>query len=551
MNKKIALILCTLLISSSFTFAQNKSDSLIMRDLLLEKDYSPQIENAGKIYQNPATEAIKTNKQEVKFATSANRLSLDKDFVPLQAAEAKVDFPAQNKWGYARLGTAGLRLLGDAQVNILHQERQRLELNWNSHMQRRPIPLSAYNFDNHNQASLAYQYHFDRSVLRASLSEAYDSWNYADFGYGKQQARSSDSHLQLAWASKPWGKDFNYDIQAESYLFYINPFEKIAASDSYTPINEKALEYEVDLSAKFSYRIEEDLLAHTQLTFKHLGYGMDSHLNDLYWFDLHPSIDYRWKLWQFSLGAHLSDIIGKESKIKLAATASAARNIGEKAAFQLSIDGGERVFSLRESFHINPYLTTNDRIEALYSPLKAQADIQWNPFDVLQVSAVAGYQHIRNLTQITATKHTQTSPEQNHVINFAFKQQNADIAFVGAGVAFNYTKMFRLSANTRYLHANKDLAYLPTWTIDAALDFRPIEKLSLSMVYHAALQRHIPLENAKQHFHGITTCLTYQLSKRWDIFLQTHPYSSKRFMYWNHNYSLVIGRPSLGASYSF
>ncbi|MBO7324791.1 MAG: hypothetical protein J6U57_05165, partial [Bacteroidales bacterium] len=83
MNKNIAIILCTLLISSSFTFAQNKSDSLIMRDLLLEKDYSPQIENAGKIYQNPATEAIKTNKQEVKFATSANRLSLDKDFVPL------------------------------------------------------------------------------------------------------------------------------------------------------------------------------------------------------------------------------------------------------------------------------------------------------------------------------------------------------------------------------------------------------------------------------------------------------------------------------------
>ena len=63
MNKKYLTLFFCAFIASLSLFAQNQSDSLIMRDILLEKDYSPQIENAGKVYQTPGTEALNTNKQ--------------------------------------------------------------------------------------------------------------------------------------------------------------------------------------------------------------------------------------------------------------------------------------------------------------------------------------------------------------------------------------------------------------------------------------------------------------------------------------------------------
>jgi hypothetical protein len=125
--------LCFLLVLSGlFTMsavAQTDRDSLIRRDLLLEKEYNPMLETAGKIYRVPETEELKTKGTEVRFSLSEAPTLTPGEYVPLRAAEARTYFPAREQKAYVRLG-AGYDWsgLGDLQWNILKGSKHLLDL---------------------------------------------------------------------------------------------------------------------------------------------------------------------------------------------------------------------------------------------------------------------------------------------------------------------------------------------------------------------------------------------------------------------------------------
>ncbi len=526
MNKKYLTLFFCAFIASLSLFAQNQSDSLIMRDILLEKDYSPQIENAGKVYQTPGTEALNTNKQPVKFATEGNRIDIDKDYVPMQAAEAKVDFPAQDMFGYVRLGLGNLSANGHAQLNILRQDRQRLETSLQGHYFPRFTKYADETFYNNlGKLQVDYQYDFNAFALTASLKENYQTWNrHLAATSNEDIARSSDSRLQVGIASKPWGNDFNYSILAEAGLFYLDQLKGGLAG---------RMERELNMAAAFSYQIDDNWTALLDVDFKNTGYSKIS-LNDLYWFDIQPKATYRWKLWNFALGMHLSDIVGKESSFKVAAIASAERTLGEKAAFSLNIDGGERVYSYRDGFALNPYMTFDERIQASYSPIDAKANILWNPLNELQLRAEGGYQYLQKLAQFDASN-----------LNAALSYLNTNVFYAGAGMDVRYGKMLRLSADVQYRHYDKDVNYLPALQCNAALDFRPIENLSITGTYHCDA-----LRTAASDYHYFAAGINYRLTKRWDIFAQASKRLDPQFGFWQEEGAKALVF-HVGASYSF
>ncbi len=549
MNKKFLMLLCGAFITSVYIFdtvAQSKSDSLIMRDILLEKDYSPQIENAGKVYQTPELEAIKTNKQAVQFAVSGNPLALDKDYVPLQAAEAKTEFPDQKRWGFVRLGFGNhLDLLGDAQVNIVRQERQRMGINLHSHSF---LSLTQpYNrdfaYEDQHFGQINYQYHFNECELRASFVEDFRQWNYllgGDYDGLQKNQWTSDSHLSLGIASKPWGKDFNYDIMIDGHLFCLGN----ERNNAHGPI-----ERELTLTTGFSYRIDEVWTASLDLEFRNMGYNSAA-LKDIFWFDIQPMVSYRWRLWDLSLGLHLSDIIGKESSFKVAGIASASRNLGEHAAFRLSLDGGEKVYAYREGFTVNSYLNPKERLQASFSPVHLNARLQWNPVDMLQLRAEGGYQYLMNMVQFSAVD----TSSKKELAFYEVSYLNTNILYTGAGLDFRWGKMLRMSGDFQYLHYGKDIWYTPGLLVDAALEFHPIGNLSLTADYHWSGLRHAPGKNGERlslhDYHYYAASLTYQIGKV-GVFAQCRSYLSPQYGLWNKEHHSGWTLAIIGASYTF
>ena len=555
MNRKNLLILgFALMLGGTQVWSQTRSDSLLTRDLLLEKDFTPQVEHSGKVFQMPETESLKTNRQSLKFATGSNLLTLDNDYVPMRPAEARVNFPHQDYSSYARLATSGLHFLADGQWNILHQERQRLELLMHSRVQERPFftePQRAFN--NHSQLLANYQYHFNCCALTASLEESYRSWNYAINGLSRGDdgvpgnSRSSDTRLSLGIASKPWDKDFNYHLHADGHIFYLDRPDERASGQS---------ERSLDMRGGASYHIGDNWLAQLDVDARYLSYSASTHLTSLFWFDIKPQATYSWRLWDFSLGAHLSSTLAETNSFKFAAMASAKRGLGEKAAFCLSLDGGERLYSYRESFKINPYLDFGEKIASSYSPVHLNADLQWNPIDMLQIRAEAGYQYLQNLAQFSPVRETSAGVALGPT--FGLSYLDSHIMYIGSGADFSYGQLLRLSGDIRFQHFDKQLCYLPAWTLNMALELRPTAKLSLSANYFAALQRYMPstAEGSRlkmNDFHYWQACLSYQLTRQWDIFAQYHPFSDTNFAMWNSSYSGFFPAcfPLVGASFTF
>lgn len=537
MNKKLTIFWCSIMMAGLGALAQQKSDSLIMRDLLLEKDYSPQIENAGKVYHSPGTEDIKTNKQAVNFATEGHLIALDKDLVPMQVAESKIDFPEQNRAAYVRLG-GGTRanILADAQMNLIRQERQRLEaqayvrsLPWKKFLQDK-AGNSVYRGD------VRYQYHFNTCALSASISEEYRHWSSLT---NTQASWSSDSRLGVNFASKNWDKDFSYALGADAHLFHFgNP--DIAGS---------ALERELNIDADLSYRINDKWKASLDIDLRNMGYER-APLSDIFWYDIQPSVLYRWRLWNLGLGLHLSDIIGKDSPFRVAAKASASRSLGEKAAFRLSLDGGENVYSYREGFDINPYLNPKERLQASYSPLHIDAHILWNPLNMLQLEAQVGYQHLRNMaqfSQVDSIKHINDQVFHSSYIN-------TNVLYAKAAFDFRYGKILHMSGDISYRHYDKQVWNCPALMAHASLEVKPMEALSLTADYHWAGLRYGNyigydyLRLSDHYYYALS--LAYQW-KKCGVFAQCRSLLDPQYAFWNNQAKFGDLLVLIGASYTF
>lgn len=537
MNKKLTIFWCGLLMAGFTALSQQKSDSLIMRDLLLEKDYSPQIENAGKVYHSPGTEEIQTNKQAVNFATEGHLITLDKDLVPMQMAESKIDFPEQDKPAYLRLGGGTrLNLLADAQVNFIRQERQRLEAQ--AYVRSLPFDKTTKDIAVNSvyRGDLRYQYHFNTCALSASLSEDYRNWSNLS---NTQTSWSSDSRMTVGFASKNWGNDFQYAVHADAHLFHFGKMD----------IKGSALERELTVNTDLSYRIDDNWKASLDIDIKNVGYE-HADLNALFWYDIQPSLSYRWRLWDLALGLHLSDIVGKESPFRVAATASASRSLGENAAFRLSLDGGEKVYSYREGFDINPYLNPKERLQASYSPLHLDAQLVWNPWNMLQLEAQVGYQHLRNMahfSRVDTIRHIST-------VNYNSVYTNANVLYAKGGFDFRYGKFLRMSGDVSYRHYDKKLWYAPGLIAHASLEMKPTEALSLTADYHWAGLRYGDYPGydyvRMTDYYYYALSLSYQWRK-WGVFTQCRSLLDPQYKFWNpytkFNDLVVL----IGASYSF
>ena len=117
------------LLCSVQALAQTNQDTLIQRDLILEKDYVPVIESTDKLLILPETEPLTQKKRNADFSLSGSPAPLKGVYVPLPAPTLITEYPASKKWGYFSFaGGSKTAFLGDAQVNLLRQSKQTLDV---------------------------------------------------------------------------------------------------------------------------------------------------------------------------------------------------------------------------------------------------------------------------------------------------------------------------------------------------------------------------------------------------------------------------------------
>ncbi len=574
MNKIPFLLAAFGCLSSAFA----QTDTLIQRDILLEKNYVPIVETAGKIHTAPEREEMQTNKTEISYATGDYQIKPDAEYVALSPAGIQTDFPDQERKGYLRIGGGNhWSFLGDGQYNLLRDPKQTLDFNLMHRSQAAPASGETP-WDSHNLIQANWKRHQGYSVINASLSESFDRWSY----YGTATAPgslpehqwSSDTRLQAGISSKPWDKAIDYQVGIDGHLY------KLGKLPTLTTVEKGIFEEDLLIDGMVAWHIDDAWTAAFDTKIRLLGYQHNDLISstlDIYsdlpaanpanqvWWEIHPNARYAWRGWAFAAGLKLSQVSGEG--LRAAATASAARDLGDHATVLLQVDGGQQVRSYREGFLMNPYLNPETRLQPEYTPVHISGRLSWKPVETLELSPVAGWRSVNGMPLFF-----NADTLQNNFKTFSAAYVKTSHLYAGVDLDWVFRQYVRLSADFRYnrysAYKKQDdaltakltsidrnrLWYKPAFESDLMLEINPVEYLSLSAQYHWEGKRFAPTGNEKLesigdiHFFALEG--SYRLTDRIGVFIQARNILNQSYQTWSDypNLKLTI---LAGASYSF
>ncbi|NLB03250.1 MAG: TonB-dependent receptor [Bacteroidales bacterium] len=584
--------------------AQTAQDSIIRRDLLLEKEYNPMLETAGKIYRVPETEDLKTKETEVRFSVSEAPTMTPGEYVPLRAAEARTYFPAREQKAYVRLGGGyHWAALGDAQWNILRGPRHLLDLTaWHRSsfgklILQPDLASRAKHVD--SRLGLNYQWHLNSAEFRAGLSERFYAWNY----YGRSwsnlpfQNRDSlvvpgmqwfsDTKLSLGIESKPWDKAFDYAFNVDAHYFRLG---KALAKDSLAGAG--TAETELDANLALNHQINDKLAVGLDGRLRTLFYqrakasqriSLADHMQydpsfvafsdvpaNAFWFELNPQAKYSLGLWDFGLGFRLSYLGGQ--KLLIAPTASVNRPLGDWAKFNFELDGGQKLYSYREGLELNSYLDPSIRLLPEYTPVALRGALQIKPLSGLNMTAFTGYSFTRDLAMFYNALPADSGMLNNLSYSRLFMANYVKMnkLYVGLGFNFAYRKTLNLSGKASYNHyiaSSSDLKmdmllssnarrpwHKPAFEAEALLNFTPTEQTAFFVSYHWEGTRYAPdyftAYRRLPDIHYLSLGGSYDITRRLGVFLHLNNVLNQFYEVWNaypsQGFTAVVG-----ASYSF
>lgn len=561
-----------------------KKDTLIQRDLVMEKEYQPTVGTAEKLAVLPEIETQEVDKQPLAFSISESPTTVVGDYNPLPAAGIHITYPASNQFGYVRLGVGSHRsFLGDAQINLIRQSKQALDINFQHRSVFGDLTNSANelkrSYLNKNNLVVTYKLHRENNEIDAKLAEIYNAWNY--YGTWKTDPLetgslsvpggqwSSDSQFGFGIKSKDLGQSFSYALHAEGHHFRLGRGVNQAGASS----DEKGGR-EKELSLKGSLNYDLNTLFHLGLDAKirNLSYRAPISLGttttdftDRHWFEFAPFARMTYKKWMLAAGLKLSIPTLENERVKANIIASASTALGEKTIFSAKLDGGVEPLSYREGLEMNPYLDPAIRLKSSWKVFDLSAKIDYRPSQNLRLSPVVGY----DITKDAAFFYN-GYPNGSDINNafgniFGVKYMTSNRFKMGVNGLYSYHTLLTILGELNYnqylnfsstdavddqLKANGRKAwYRPGVEMRLRADVSPNEKLNIFFDYKMEALRYAA-DNTDfckklDDISDLSLGANYKLTKDVGVFLHLNNLLDQRYEVWNaypvHGFTAIIG----------
>lgn len=388
--KRILFTISTLTILSSAIGAQTQ-DSIVERNVTIEREFKPTIQDAGKIQTNPEVHIPTITSQSVHYTDFAKPIQTEASFVNLEAASIQLVRP-KNERGFARIGAGAWNSLGNFSYNIIEQTNSKLGIALNH--------TGQFWLKNITDTDLGINYNhtFKQTHLYMGADVNHNYFNY----YGQAYDTTTDTYSKTM-----------FDSVENAHLLNVN-----------TRIGIKSLP-----NKEVNYKIQTgyELFCGAQHTMEHQvnteGYldwntnkhtvGLDVAMQNLFYKQSIPAQDipthatvyiepfYAWanKNIKMHLGVNL-DFSSKEEKVfKPSPNAHLEWNIIDLVTLYGGISGEYKAHSLQSAFaenrYINPMLLFSKTLSH-YKPLDATLGFKFRPQTNLFVNIFGGYELLMN-----------------------------------------------------------------------------------------------------------------------------------------------------------
>ena len=500
----------------------NKEEKNLNREMTLEREYDPSVQDANKVNTLPAVKEPTVKKRAIDYAVFAVPTEPEKQISVLPSGKIMADMDYNKRRGYLNLAAGmNLNINGDFGYHILSTEKDNLNVylshrSTNGNIDYIQIDDKVKAKLNDNLGGLNYKHKFEKAVFNIGAKYGYSGFNY----YGLPvtgNLEEAGTNLDLAdrttnQVNQTIGANIGIESEDEEAPFgymvdfdYINFSHKYGADAKSDGPTENTFELKFNLFAPFggNQRIGLAGLA------EYFSYNLpercsfENHAEVI----LNPYYTIEGDIWNLKLGAKAMIVTGENSKFAASPDIAFDVEVADKTVFYLKADGKLYSNSMYETALVNRYVNPTEELMPSRNWLDANLGIKSGVVPGFWFDVFAGYK----ITSSDVLYLPSRVFEQDGFGNFAeaMSDINTKRFFAGVNLKYNYQKLFELNLKGVYNNwkanygdswiggeANAELDRVwgkPTAEINAGVTVRPIDKLAVDVNYYLATGRYTQL----------------------------------------------------------
>lgn len=500
----------------------NKEEKSLNREMTLEREYDPSVQDANKVNTLPAVKEPTVKKRAIDYAVFAVPTEPEKQISVLPSGKIMADMDYNKRRGYLNLAAGmNLNINGDFGYHILSTEKDNLNVylshrSTNGNINYIQIDDKVKAKLNDNLGGLNYKHKFEKAVFNIGAKYGYSGFNY----YGLPvtgNLEEAGTNLDLAdrttnQVNQTIGANIGIESEDEEAPFgymvdfdYINFSHKYGADAKSDGPTENTFELKFNLFAPFggNQRIGLAGLA------EYFSYNLpercsfENHAEVI----LNPYYTIEGDIWNLKLGAKAMIVTGENSKFAASPDIAFDVEVADKTVFYLKADGKLYSNSMYETALVNRYVNPTEELMPSRNWLDANLGIKSGVVPGFWFDVFAGYK----ITSSDVLYLPSRVFEQDGFGNFAeaMSDINTKRFFAGVNLKYNYQKLFEINLKGVYnnwkanygdswiggeANAELDRAWgKPTAEINAGVTVRPIDKLAVDVNYYLATGRYTQL----------------------------------------------------------
>lgn len=390
-----------------------QQDTVLNKQVILQREYSPTINEASRINTTPSIFEPNIQKKSLNFEQNAPRLLINNNRLgDSNAGDIMTDVEYSKKRGYFQLGAGNyMNLDGALGYRIVNSERDRLNFygTYNSTSGKLSyaedkVDGESLKYDkekaklNDLNLNLNYQHAFDPSVL--SFDASYRNLGYNYYGnpfiknsrldmlgqrlpeMGKNQTVSVIS-FGAGLKSQEGRTGLNYDAKV-SYSNFKNKYGILLENNG---IKGGQINAQVDLNTEF----DSDKWLGIELYMMNQSVSNAKDNDNMTNAYAVPYIKFEGSTWKAKLGAKAGMVFDKKNSVVVAPDVYASVKLGEFNSLYASVTGGINENTFLQILEENRFVNPSNRIGYSRSVYDAELSFKLGAFSGFEFDIFAGY----------------------------------------------------------------------------------------------------------------------------------------------------------------
>lgn len=400
MKKNIFTVIVGLL-STITLYAQQPADTVLTRQLELQREFNPTLRDANKINSLPAIREPQVTKADTDYATWSTRATPPLEIALPKPGEIMTEIPFNLRKGYLLLnagnyanidGALGFRFL-DSETDklnfmFLHNSTNG-ELDYNQ--ASTPNWIKSKYMDNF--AKLNFRHIFETVNFDLYTSYLHSQFNYYGNNFGETRVHDDNNQILGVFNLKAALQSTQTDVLnytgSLNYHYFTTKYGQTLNDES---LNGNQIEAEVDLNKSFLggdnlLGIKGNLTAVFYDEFDH----NEDEISNFLMLDVSPYIHFEGFNWKVRVGANIDFVFDDENQFYISPNALLSVMLTEKTSLYLNANGGVQKNTYLDMYKESRYLLPNTIVKHSYTPYDITAGTKIGTIDGFRIDLFGGY----------------------------------------------------------------------------------------------------------------------------------------------------------------